>query len=50
MSRRTVCGLIALSVAAAVAGFAAPAGESQPLIVRALGAASALAGLYMIAA
>ena len=34
MSRRTVCGLIALSVAAAVAGFAAPAGESQPLIVR----------------
>ncbi|WP_083589662.1 hypothetical protein [Aurantimonas sp. 22II-16-19i] len=34
MSRRTVCGLIALSVAAAVAGFAAPAGESHPLIVR----------------
>ncbi|MAU98346.1 MAG: hypothetical protein CMP81_21105 [Fulvimarina sp.] len=34
MSRRTVCGLIALSAAAAVAGFATPAGESHPLIVR----------------
>lgn len=34
MSRRILCGLIAVGAVIAIAGFAAPAGDSQPPIVR----------------
>ena len=34
MSRRTLCGFLAVSVAIAVAGFTEPAGHRQPHIVR----------------